>query len=90
VCHAYPNLPTIFTKIPTLNLNLNKRPIRKETRNQGIRYVPVCVTFILMAYHARRRGIGFDPRITRRGGWYFNILGLAFANYKILMSDVQD
>jgi len=34
--------------------------------------------------------MGFDPGITRREGWYFNILGLATANYKILMSDVQD
>lgn len=34
--------------------------------------------------------MGFDPGITRREGQYFNILGLAFANYKILMSDVQD
>jgi hypothetical protein len=32
----------------------------------------------------------FDPGITRREGWYFNILGLAFANYRILMSDVRD
>lgn len=34
--------------------------------------------------------MGFDPGITRREGWYFSILGLPFANYKILMSDVQD
>jgi len=34
--------------------------------------------------------MGFDPGITRREGWYFNILGLAIAKYKILMSGVQD
>ena len=34
--------------------------------------------------------MGFHIGITRREGWYFNILGLTFANYKILMSDVQD
>jgi len=44
-----------------------------------------------MASHARGGwGVGFDPGITRREGWYFNILGLAIANYKTLMSDVQD
>jgi hypothetical protein len=65
---VYPNLP-IFTKIPTLKLNLNKRPIRKVTRNQGIRYVPLCITFILTATHARKEGrMGFDPGITRREG----------------------
>ena len=34
--------------------------------------------------------MGFDPGIARREGWYCNILCLAFANDKILMSDVQD
>jgi len=29
--------------------------------------------------------MGFDPGITRREGWCFNILGLAIANYKIVM-----
>ena len=59
VCDVFPNLPTIFTIIPTLKLNLNKRPIRKVTRNQAIRYVPFCVTFILIASHARKGG-GWD------------------------------
>ena len=35
-------------------------------------------------------GMRFDPGITRREGWYFNLLGPAFANYKTLTSDVQD